>query len=623
MIHEKLLGNQKHHPRIVQSEAKVEDFTKWQQIGMSNLQEATQCPKETKLSEPDTTTNSKPAQNLQYSLSMWDANVPSSYPSELPYLPFTQQTPNSVNPQSTTSPSVRHFTSAMEIPILSLTPDSSLLADLSSIPIVPSMPDLMSSVSQVTKPLKSIQEATSKGINAGQMHQYTSTETVKSTETSDTPNCIIQEGHQVKQPTYQNVMPQNGNPLPPVDASQISRNQCTTVNSHPQAPAYLSHQMNLLTPDGKTINVIPLYQELSTQQGSHTFTSPVGCNMPSPVQDKSATSVNVQSADTLCQASWNSAINLNTASNCHQWSPVSIPTMSEQTHLENKNLPQSSLESSEDHGNLKSIINLHSGQQCLSMSSSNLHASTMGNTSPESNNGTNLSQSCLNSSEESFKLPISVRTAMLQLHFMKVKTHLKNKTSVLLTVFREMTQQVETARMKDLEAKCNMPWTHPQLHAYYDYQHHLIISRVERSLALIDSSNGSKSSSSKKGKKNNNSLPERMNNTQNGQDNLQKRKCMAPRDSSQRFVSSFNPVALRIMNNWYERNQEHPYPSGDTCEVIAKASGITTEQVKRWFANRRMREGNTRNLGQIAKEKRKRMTAHLGCTQTAKKQCLE
>ena len=66
-----------------------------------------------------------------------------------------------------------------------------------------------------------------------------------------------------------------------------------------------------------------------------------------------------------------------------------------------------------------------------------------------------------------------------------------------------------------------------------------------------------------------------------------------------------NCAAVRIMTNWYERNSEHPYPSYETAEVMAKAGGITVEQVKKWFANRRLRLGHTKHITQIAKRRKR------------------
>ena len=77
---------------------------------------------------------------------------------------------------------------------------------------------------------------------------------------------------------------------------------------------------------------------------------------------------------------------------------------------------------------------------------------------------------------------------------------------------------------------------------------------------------------------------------------------------NQRKHNKFKPlnsVAVRILSSWYQRNKEHPYPSHETCEVMSKASNISVEQVKKWFSNRRMREGNTKHLSQIAARRKR------------------
>ena len=60
-------------------------------------------------------------------------------------------------------------------------------------------------------------------------------------------------------------------------------------------------------------------------------------------------------------------------------------------------------------------------------------------------------------------------------------------------------------------------------------------------------------------------------------------------------------IAVSIMTSWYQANREHPYPLYAASEVIASRGGnISVEQVKKWFANRRMRNRNTKTLAQIA-----------------------
>ena len=59
-------------------------------------------------------------------------------------------------------------------------------------------------------------------------------------------------------------------------------------------------------------------------------------------------------------------------------------------------------------------------------------------------------------------------------------------------------------------------------------------------------------------------------------------------------------LAIQIMSAWYTSNVEHPYPSYAACEVLAKGGSVSVEQVKKWFANRRLRDRNTKTLAQIA-----------------------
>lgn len=72
--------------------------------------------------------------------------------------------------------------------------------------------------------------------------------------------------------------------------------------------------------------------------------------------------------------------------------------------------------------------------------------------------------------------------------------------------------------------------------------------------------------------------------------------------------TSLNAVATRVMTRWYTQNAEHPYPSYETAEVMAKAGGITVEQVKKWFANQRLRRQNTKSISEIARRRKKTMS---------------
>ncbi|ELU17398.1 hypothetical protein CAPTEDRAFT_127420 [Capitella teleta] len=61
-----------------------------------------------------------------------------------------------------------------------------------------------------------------------------------------------------------------------------------------------------------------------------------------------------------------------------------------------------------------------------------------------------------------------------------------------------------------------------------------------------------------------------------------------------------SPLAVKIMSCWYERNVVHPYPTPEACESLARSGGITTEQVQKWFANKRLRSKNTKSKRAVA-----------------------
>lgn len=61
--------------------------------------------------------------------------------------------------------------------------------------------------------------------------------------------------------------------------------------------------------------------------------------------------------------------------------------------------------------------------------------------------------------------------------------------------------------------------------------------------------------------------------------------------------------SVKLMESWYLANLHHPYPSATVCEALALSGGITIEQVKKWFGNKRSRKCNTRSRSEIAKRK--------------------
>ena len=51
--------------------------------------------------------------------------------------------------------------------------------------------------------------------------------------------------------------------------------------------------------------------------------------------------------------------------------------------------------------------------------------------------------------------------------------------------------------------------------------------------------------------------------------------------------------ATTILSDWYARHNKYPYPIEQEVETLAKLANISTCQVKKWMANKRVRSSNT------------------------------
>ena len=52
--------------------------------------------------------------------------------------------------------------------------------------------------------------------------------------------------------------------------------------------------------------------------------------------------------------------------------------------------------------------------------------------------------------------------------------------------------------------------------------------------------------------------------------------------------------AVNILESWYQENLENPYPVRDVTLSMASEGGITVEQIRKWFANKRNRSRNSK-----------------------------
>jgi hypothetical protein len=167
-------------------------------------------------------------------------------------------------------------------------------------------------------------------------------------------------------------------------------------------------------------------------------------------------------------------------------------------------------------------------------------------------------------------VPVTVRASQVSLRFLKLGAC---KIRQLQGFYVHTSFELESARFSALSAAANNAWLTSSINAQYDQQHHALLDRVEQSLCLVE-----------------------------------QREAERPTKSTPPTSPKIGSIAIRIMTAWYERNSEHPYPSYEACEVMAKAGKITVEQVKKWFSNRRQRLGNTKLLCQIAARRKRTRT---------------
>ena len=169
---------------------------------------------------------------------------------------------------------------------------------------------------------------------------------------------------------------------------------------------------------------------------------------------------------------------------------------------------------------------------------------------------------------------VYARERNLQAKFSSLQSRYPEEIRKLSSFYRCQSAEVETERFKHLHGE-NIPVAYRNyLNDYYDDQLHKIMNRVEKSVKVLSEA---------------------------------KQETIPPVN---RIYLRSRPLlsrkAVTMMDEWYTRNFEHPYPSQSAVDALAKAGEITTEQVKKWFANKRNRCKNIKPQPEIANIKRKR-----------------
>ena len=176
-----------------------------------------------------------------------------------------------------------------------------------------------------------------------------------------------------------------------------------------------------------------------------------------------------------------------------------------------------------------------------------------------------------------FQVSYKVHAASLQTRFLYAGLTVNDTKELeqLQSFYQHQSYQIDAERNQSLQSTQTTPWMFENINTYYDHLQHQLVNRTENSLNLLLSYRWSQQSQSQ-------SLP----------------KCL-PQRAPVCKTRYLNPTAIKVMTLWYKRNKEHPYLTHDNAEVMAKAGGITTEQVKKWFSNKRKRSGNIKTVREV------------------------
>ena len=210
-----------------------------------------------------------------------------------------------------------------------------------------------------------------------------------------------------------------------------------------------------------------------------------------------------------------------------------------------------------------------------------------------------LIQAALPSSDHiSPPIPLTIRCARLQVSLKNILKSNKESAEHLSQFYKIQSARIESDRVINLCKSTDAPTVLRIVNQYFDMQQHALIDNIELQIHCLLHQFLATTSSVKQGTvvlKNRKSPA--TSTTSNDKSDILAILSRCTENSQHQKKSKPNPLnslAVRIMNNWYERNHENPYPSNETAEVIAKAGNITAEQVKKWFANKRMRSSNTK-----------------------------
>ena len=222
---------------------------------------------------------------------------------------------------------------------------------------------------------------------------------------------------------------------------------------------------------------------------------------------------------------------------------------------------------------------------------------------------------------------VLIQHSLLQEELMRLSGLQHEHLIQLKHLYREQTGSLEQQRYTHLRASISNPAYRFAVHASYDSQRLQLISRVRHSLQLYKSANNitmdtviptnsqppiRQASSVNKDSECTTPMNSKTSPTAASPDS----GCSASppgsstsdsdvsadtadtppgedSDNNKKKRKSLNAAAVHLMQQWYERHFDHPYPTDAEAHQMAAQGGISLTQVKKWMANKRVRSLNT------------------------------
>ena len=244
--------------------------------------------------------------------------------------------------------------------------------------------------------------------------------------------------------------------------------------------------------------------------------------------------------------------------------------------------------------------------------------------------------------------PVSFRSSLIIKHiqenieFYQNNSKLCNYLHQLLKKYKSCSRDIESERMTVKKSSASLD---ESLEQYYDNLHHSLLDRVEKSLTKLYAKHGQHQLGCKVQQKpkydtdqvlvenrlntfSTHHLEHKLEANNNQVDKVQDMKTPkfvhgghynypeavrtrlvfespengknipeADTDGCKPPKVMLNGKAVKVMDTWFNHHRGYPYPCARQVRAIAEEAGISPQQVRKWFANRRIRTGFTKKAG--------------------------